>query len=277
MLYPGQYKRLIKSVRLSIPAVVGPYSNVSAKLTFLEGQIKKEADTTNPEVHPVLENTSISTSTGVNDTGMFDFNFRDERYLPFEGGGAVNSKWQLELPSVIRAFNYDTISDVLLTVSYTANEGDQTYRNTIENKIQKKLIDHASAKGLFRLVSLKHEFSHQFQMLFDSSVNTPIEIQLTENHFPYFIKSFIKPKKLNINDSYIYLTPKPNQSIEANELTIDDKSITNWESIKYADDIEGRVKKGKITDLSLEKWRITSELIKEEIDDIMILVNYRVV
>jgi hypothetical protein len=33
---------------------------------------------------------SIATSHAQNDSGMFELNFRDERYLPFEGAGAIS-------------------------------------------------------------------------------------------------------------------------------------------------------------------------------------------
>ena len=56
---------------------------------------------------------SIVTSSGSNDTGMFETNLRDERFLPFEGAGA-ESTWKLELPATFRQFDYDTVSDVIL-------------------------------------------------------------------------------------------------------------------------------------------------------------------
>jgi len=39
----------------------------------------------------------IITSSGTNDSGMFETNLRDERFLPFEGAGAI-STWTLTLP-----------------------------------------------------------------------------------------------------------------------------------------------------------------------------------
>jgi hypothetical protein len=33
----------------------------------------------------------IATSTAQNDAGVFEFNFRDERYMPFEGAGAIST------------------------------------------------------------------------------------------------------------------------------------------------------------------------------------------
>src|SRR5439155_6781395 len=70
---------------------------------------------------------SIVTSSAQNDTGLFETNLRDERYLPFENSGVI-SEWQLELPAnpsnnEPRQFDYDTISDVILHIRYTAREG----------------------------------------------------------------------------------------------------------------------------------------------------------
>ncbi len=69
---------------------------------------------------------SIVTSSAQNDSGLFETNLRDERYLPFENSG-VTSEWQLELPANSSKnepaqFDYDTISDVILHIRYTARE-----------------------------------------------------------------------------------------------------------------------------------------------------------
>ena len=49
-------------------------------------------------------------------------NCRDERYLPFEGAGEI-ARWRVELPRDTNAFGFDTISDVVLHLRYTAREG----------------------------------------------------------------------------------------------------------------------------------------------------------
>jgi hypothetical protein len=41
---------------------------------------------------------SIATSSGQNDAGLFELKLRDERYLSFEGAGAISSR-QLRLNS----------------------------------------------------------------------------------------------------------------------------------------------------------------------------------
>ena len=80
--YRGDARR-IKSVNISIPALVGPYQNVHATLEQIE---------CNPPSGRSGEKVVIS--QGVGDTGMFDFNYRDERYLPFEGT-STESTWQI--------------------------------------------------------------------------------------------------------------------------------------------------------------------------------------
>ncbi len=49
---------------------------------------------------------------------MFELNYRNKRYLSFEGCGAISS-WGLELPER-KKFDYNTISDVVLHLKYTA-------------------------------------------------------------------------------------------------------------------------------------------------------------
>ena len=79
-------------VRMSMPCVVGPYANASATLTLIDSQLRLEPAgglTPVPPRHSV----SIATSSGQNDAGVFEFGFRDERYMPFEGAGAT-STWR---------------------------------------------------------------------------------------------------------------------------------------------------------------------------------------
>ena len=63
---------------------------------------------------------SIVTSSAQNDSGLFETNLRDERYLPFEGAGVI-SEWRIELPGDFRAFDYEP--DVVLHLRYTARDG----------------------------------------------------------------------------------------------------------------------------------------------------------
>jgi hypothetical protein len=81
----------------------------------------------NLPVVPKSRTTTIATSTAQNYAGVFQLNFRDDRYMPFEGAGAISS-WKLSLPKNFRQFDYSTINDVIIHVSYTA-EYDELFRN----------------------------------------------------------------------------------------------------------------------------------------------------
>jgi hypothetical protein len=54
---------------------------------------------------------------------MFETNLHEERFLPFEGSGAICT-CHLALPSQLRSFDYMTISDAILHIRYTARDGD---------------------------------------------------------------------------------------------------------------------------------------------------------
>ncbi len=146
--HPGQYRRRLKAVSLSVPCVAGPYTSVSCKLSLVSNRYRSNTDLrqgvgTNREkyqeqpgnddrfTYNVGTIESIATSTGQSDSGLFELNFRDERYLPFEGLGAVGT-WQLELPAAFRQFDYDSISDVVLHLRYTARDGGSGFRALVE-------------------------------------------------------------------------------------------------------------------------------------------------
>jgi hypothetical protein len=102
--FPSHANRRIKSVSLTIPCVAGPYTSVSATLTLLRHFVRLPDQALTEDLTDLTDLTAleasgrakIATSSAQNDSGMFELNFRDERYLPFEGAGAI-SHWRLEL------------------------------------------------------------------------------------------------------------------------------------------------------------------------------------
>ncbi|MBK8558012.1 MAG: hypothetical protein IPL65_20720 [Lewinellaceae bacterium] len=183
--YPGQYKRRIKSVSISIPCVTGPYVNVSCKLKLDSSRIRITPNLVESlvAVPSIPEgNNRIFTSTAQNDSGLLEFNFRDERYLPFEGAG-VDSIWKLKLPSKLRAFNYNTISDVVFHVSYTA-EFSESFGGIVEENIVNSINALNDNGGLMKIISLKHDFPNEWYRAILE--NADMTITLTENHFSHF-------------------------------------------------------------------------------------------
>ena len=94
-------------------------------------------------------------------------NFRDERYLPFEGCGAI-STWRLELPKEVRQFDYNTISDVVLHVKYTAREGGSGLKNLANASLKERLAiikQQLNQEGLHIAMNLKHDLSNEWHLL----------------------------------------------------------------------------------------------------------------
>lgn len=222
--HPGHYLRRIKSVSLTIPCVTGPYTSVSAKLTLLNNKLRK--DTTketsgygyegleDPRFrHDLVGIQSIATSHANNDSGLFELNFRDERYLPFEGAGAI-STWRLELPKEFQQFDYDTISDVILQMNYTAREGGDVFKGVVNTYIKgniNKWLDELGEgeTGLPRLFSLKDEFPKEWNDLIHKP-NDDCEIVLTHRHFPFFVRE----RELKPHVVSLYFEPASGASLD---------------------------------------------------------------
>ena len=105
--------------------------------------------------------TSIAVSTGQNDSGVFELNFRDERYIPFEGAGAI-SKWSLTLPNKFREYDYDSIVEVGISLRYTAFGGGVKFRNAAEGYLEdyvKGIEDLSREEGLFAFCDIPYDFS----------------------------------------------------------------------------------------------------------------------
>jgi hypothetical protein len=118
---------------------------------------------------------------------LFEFTFRDERYLPFEGAGAVESNWKGQLPSAFRSFGSNTISDVILHIRYTSKEEDGLFRKKVEEEILERL-NLIPNLGLLRLISLKHDFPSAFKLLNPSQRGKQeTEFGIGKNYFPYFL------------------------------------------------------------------------------------------
>jgi hypothetical protein len=278
LYYPGQYKRRIKSARLTIPCVTGPYANVSAKLTLTGSRIRPKAQL-NSELVGVTHqrNTSVGTSTANNDAGVFELNFRDERYVPFEGAGAV-SEWSLELPSVIRPFDYDTISDVILHISYTARD-DGRFRAEVEDDLAHRFEAQATESALRRGFSMKREFPNELHRLIfpPQGQNQTTELRMSKRYFPYFVKD----RELTVNQVEVFLKPKDGETVDLNNLRLEINQTTGPSFSNHAE-VGLPFSRFAFTEpISREEsiWRLevpSGSLTADTIEDLYLLVTYQV-
>ncbi|MBK7303010.1 MAG: hypothetical protein IPI90_07090 [Saprospiraceae bacterium] len=176
--YPGHYRRRIVSVQLTMPCIVGPYQNVAATLTFINGRLNKLGKEGGTVLFPFGGSKMVATSSAQNDGGQFDLNFRDERYLPFEGAGAVESEWRLDLPTALKSFDYNAIADVIFHISYRSKY-DGVFKGVVEGNLKASIND----GGLKRLVSLRQEFP---ELWYELERNGSTNFDLSKVKFPYF-------------------------------------------------------------------------------------------
>ena len=195
---PGHYFRRFRSVAVTIPSVAGPYTSLSCTLTLTKSSIRKGAGVGDGYARMGSEDSrfsdhfgsqqSIVTSNAQNDSGLFEVNLKDDRFLPFEGAGAI-SEWQLELPAGVRQFDFDTISDVILHLRYTAREGGELLRKEAVAHLRERLAE-AQTAGSVRLFSLRHEFPTEWARFQGTEGNGPfaLSLTLTDAHFPYWTR-----------------------------------------------------------------------------------------
>jgi Tc toxin complex TcA C-terminal TcB-binding domain/Neuraminidase-like domain/Salmonella virulence plasmid 28.1kDa A protein len=183
--YPGHYFRRFKSVSLTLPCVTGPYTTIACTLRLLKNSIRVNTAkgggyprNTDEQGLPAdderfVENNipvkAIAASSGQNDSGVFELNFRDERYVPFEGGGTI-SQWSLELfadqaapdfGKSLRQFDYGTISDAIVHIKYTAREDAGPFKADALAHLSDYFRQAEPAPSL-RLFDLRHEFPSQW-------------------------------------------------------------------------------------------------------------------
>jgi hypothetical protein len=210
--FPGHYMRRMKNVSLSIPAVTGPYTGVPCTLslihssvrrtnTLLAGKYARDLQNDDPRFSGSLGAIqSIVTSSGQNDSGLFETNLRDERYLPFEGAGAI-SEWRLELPTQFRQFDYETISDVILHIRYTAREGGEPLKTAAQAELPATLRDlvlpslesrpENAREGLLNIVSLAQDSPdawHAFLHPPAAQQNQTLTLNLKSEVFPFAVQ-----------------------------------------------------------------------------------------
>jgi hypothetical protein len=196
---PGHYFRRIRSVALSVPCVVGPYTGVNCTATvqrstirispqLLDGEYARDGEDADRFSDHFGRIESIVTSSGTNDAGLFDTGGRDDRYLPFEGIGAI-SQWRLDIPSQVKKFDHDTISDVVLHLRYTAREGGGPLRTAAEAHLKEMIAD-AGTVGSTRVLSLRRDFPTGWAAFTAAQLpaggTAPLSFTLREEHYPYW-------------------------------------------------------------------------------------------
>jgi Tc toxin complex TcA C-terminal TcB-binding domain len=212
---PGHSFRRIRSVGVSIPAVTGNHVGMNCSLTLTQSHVRRgtngygnnpQEDTTNFTSYPAAVTSIVTSFARDADAGLFDPNQRDERYLPFEGAGAISS-WSIELLGSPRPFDYDSITDLILTLRYTARaEGN---RADAEAAAKQWLEANAA-----QVLSMRHEFATQWaafkRPIAEDGGKASLVFSLDEGHFPYRMRTISKEAKR----LHLFFAGSPGGSVE---------------------------------------------------------------
>jgi hypothetical protein len=142
--FPGHFRRQIRTVSVSFENYDGPVG-VNATLTQLDNKTVLSADpkavkflldpkgsppdSLRGDWRPSQQIALSDIEDGRDNNGVFELRYDDDRYLPFEGTGAV-SRWRLagRMPS--------DLVDVTVTVKYTAEQGGETFATAVKGMLR---------------------------------------------------------------------------------------------------------------------------------------------
>ena len=284
--YPGQYMRRIKNVSLTIPCVTGPYTGVHCRLTLLSSRTRidpclpcpvteccqerhvgpcgcrhepNEHYETCPRDPRMLKHfgaqEAIATSSGRNDSGLFELNFRDERHLPFEFFGAV-SCWRIEMPPENNYFDMDSLADVVLHMNYTAREGGDVLRHAACESARKKLPGNG-----WIFIDLRKDFPDAWELFRRSRRNREsersMELKVTRRLFPFLPGDpSLKISKLALLFETEEQCPKPCPDIRGCPCTHEDiiGSHLVEVTVDHPDDDRNNFDEVEITCVSSANW-----------------------
>jgi len=213
--YPGHFMRRIRNLTVTIPCVTAPFTGVHCRLTLLGSMTRvhprrsapvhecccpqpccaecREEEKLALEYVPCADDPrivrqygareAIATSGGRDDSGMFQLDFNDQRYLPFEYMGAV-SRWRIELPPENNYFEIDTLTDLVIRLGYTAREGGEPLRQAAFAAARR----HLPGDG-WRFFELRNDFPDAWQQLRDSAreegQHARLPLRLERQMFPF--------------------------------------------------------------------------------------------
>jgi hypothetical protein len=190
------YLRRLRSVALSVPAVVGPYTPLHATLTLLGSSVRTSPQLKDgtyarqgPEDDRFVDYLGtvqqMVTSGGTNDAGMFEPNLKDERPLPFEGAGAV-STWRIDLPDSLSSVDRGSISDVVVHLRFTSRQAGDALGQQATTELTNQLKA-ASSSDLALMFSLRHDFPTEWTAF--AAGDGDLRLTLRKHYLPFFVQA----------------------------------------------------------------------------------------
>ena len=193
--YPGHYLRRIRRVAISIPCVTGPYTGVHCTLSLLSDQTRVDPSLLDPPVNNKTYTRAGATATPVSPTATASPN----RSSPAAGltsrgpsrraattgsilsrAPAPSAPGRSTCLSDTNAFSLDTVTDVVLHLSYTARDAGSAVRDAARQEVVTPLRQ----VGTLLLTALQ-DFPQQWQQMLASTADPKVlTLPLTLDRLP---------------------------------------------------------------------------------------------
>jgi hypothetical protein len=182
--FPGHYRRQIRTLSVTFDTPDGPVG-INASLTQLDNRTVLSADpkavrylldpkgsppgSLRADWRPSQQIALSDIEEGRDNNGLFELRYDDDRYLPFEGTGAV-SRWRLDARRVPAG-----LIDVTVTVKYTAENGGETFATAVRGMLR----PYPSA----RYLDLAAEFPDEWAAFLESDARD-LYLPITPEYLP---------------------------------------------------------------------------------------------
>jgi Tc toxin complex TcA C-terminal TcB-binding domain/Salmonella virulence plasmid 65kDa B protein len=170
--FPRHYLRLIRSVRMSVVALIPPTQGIHATLSTA-GVSRAVIGPDIFQTVPIRRDPElVALTSAMNASGVFELEAQASgMLLPFEGSG-VDTTWELRMPKAGNYFDYRTIGDVLITIDYTALHSWDYSQQVIQSLRQSMSGD--------RPFSFRNQFADQWYDLHNpEQTSTPMTVRFT--------------------------------------------------------------------------------------------------
>ncbi|RSL89684.1 hypothetical protein CDV31_015809, partial [Fusarium ambrosium] len=279
---PSHYMCRIRSIAVSIPAVVGPHTNINAALQLTSHRYRVSTSASKASEYMAQDKDSFRTdhipisavaiSGDGGDPGVFDLTFSGPKYMPFEGAG----------------FDYESISDVLIHIQYTAQEGGALLRATANEAMRntaKAIKAEGTQDGFWAMFDLKDDFVNECygfstrlvaaKKSSGEEATSKMELGNLKDRLPFWSR---QQAKLEVRD-IVWVSQS---SKLVNGLSVQGFSKPDDGSIKT--EMLGKCTTATWKDLhvrsfrSLDKWAVeASSMLNEDdetVDDVYMLIHY---
>ncbi len=286
--FPGHYFRRIKSVSMSVQGNLEEHSNVNCTLTLLDNRLRTSANasgaypqTQDGEDSRFITNLVpvqvVATSEPKGDAGIFHLKFDGDRYLPFEGAGAISS-WRIEMPQANNSTDLTALSDIILTLSYTARNGGGPLQSAARASRNTSLSRGELIPAPELRLSLRQDFKELWSKLQVAKAGQEIELPfpISESVFPGRYRSL----NIKTNGVMLYLQSKkklPENIVEIQLVPPKGSAATlnSWETPwpsstmrRAKADVSGELGEWKM------KVKTTVEKMADAIDDIVVVFRF---